>query len=128
MHHSTASEHLIASLAVLGEPDELQLVNLHPSIRSITVLQECQPAWLGDQVKDYAKQMLPSDIEDTFVVTDLLEDISYLVAETKSSYKLTFALKEGQMIVAGDPAADITEVAHMVVIRLRRSGAHLHKV
>ena len=80
---------------------ESKLGDLDPDIRSVTVIQ------------------------DTFVVNDLLEGYSYIIARSESGYQLTFALKDGsQVIVTLGPGPDITLVAHNIAKRLTELEAH----
>jgi hypothetical protein len=77
-----------------------KLGDLAPDIRSVTVIQ------------------------DTFVVNDLLEGYSYVIARSESGYQLTFALKDdSQVIVTVGPNVDVTLVAHNIAKRLTKLEA-----
>ena len=85
-------------MTVLGKP-ELQAIGLDNDTASVNVLQ------------------------DMFIVDDLLEGYSYIIARSESGYKLTFALKDGsQVVVAVEPGGDITLVAQRIAERLMKSG------
>jgi hypothetical protein len=74
---------------------ESKLGDLDPDIRSVTV------------------------IRDTFIVNDLLEGYSYMIARSESGYQLTFALRDGsQVIVTVGPSVDVTLVTHNIAKRL----------
>lgn len=130
MQHSTASERLSATLAVISEPDELQVVDLDPYICSVTVLRNGKYGRTGQsqQIRDYGTKTDTADTLDTFVVDDLLEGSSYLIARTKSCYQLTFPLKDGQVRVSVEASADVTQVAHKIAARLMESATPIQRL
>jgi hypothetical protein len=70
-----------------------------------------------------------SVLEDTFVVSDLMYDYSYLVARSRSHYQLTFILGKGrQLTVSVQPTSDITLVAQKVAERLMKSGTRVRRL
>ena len=81
---------------------ESKLDDLNPDIASVTIL------------------------EDTFVVHDLLEGYSFIIARSESGYQLTFALKDGsQVVVTVEAGADITLVVQKIAGRLMQSGTRM---
>ena len=84
---------------------ESKLEDLNPDIASVTVL------------------------EDTFVVHDLLEGYSFIIARSESGYQLTVALKDGsQVVVAVEAGAEITLVAQKIAERLMQSGTRMQRL
>ena len=68
-------------------------------------------------------------LEDTFVVDDLLEGYSFIIARSESGYQLTFALKnDSQVVVAVEAVADITLVAQKIAERLMQSGTCMERL
>jgi len=49
---------------------------------------------------------------DSFLVTDLLENITYVVRGGGSLSQIVFTLKDEQVMVAVQPGSDLTEIAH----------------
>ena len=65
-------------------------------------------------------------LKDTFVVNDLLEGYSYVIARSGSGYQLTFMLKDGcQVVVAVEPTGNPALVAQKIAQRLTELGNHL---
>ena len=65
-------------------------------------------------------------LQDMFVVNDLLEGYSYIIARSESGYQLTFMLKDGrQVIVAVEPTGDTVLLAQRIAQRLMESGNRL---
>jgi len=65
-------------------------------------------------------------LKDTFVVNDLLEGYSYVIARSGSGYQLTFTLKDGrQLVVVVAPTGDTALVAQKIAQQLTESGNHL---
>jgi recombinational DNA repair protein RecR len=61
-----------------------------------------------------------------FVVNDLLDAYSYIIARSESGYQLTFMLRDGrQVIVAVEPTGDTALLAQRIAERLRESGNRL---
>jgi len=89
-----------------GRPElgqvESKLVDLAPYTRSFTVLY------------------------DRFVVSDLLEGYSYIIARSESIHQLTFVLEDGrQLDVVIEPNGDPALVAQRIAERLAESGIRL---
>jgi len=80
---------------------ESKLGELDANIRSVTVLQ------------------------DTFVVSDLLEGYSYTIARSKSGYQLTFALRDGDRITLDIESSDIVPMAQKIANQLVESGKRI---
>jgi hypothetical protein len=65
-------------------------------------------------------------LQDMFVVNDLLDAYSYIIARSESGYQLTFMLKDGrQVIVAVEPTGDTVLLAQRIAQRLMESGNRL---
>jgi hypothetical protein len=126
MQHSIALERLTRPPTVIGQTDAIQMADLDRNIRSVTVLRDGQSARQGEsqQIRDYGTRAYPSEIQDTFVVEDLFDGISYLVARTRSGYQVTFGIKDGQVIVVVDPSVDVTQLAHELAWRLMKLETH----
>ena len=61
---------------------------------------------------------------DSFLVTDLLEDIMYMVGREGVLPKIVFTLKDEQVTVTAQPGSDLTEIAHDFAIHLATITAH----
>jgi hypothetical protein len=62
-------------------------------------------------------------LHDMFIVDDLTDGYSYIIAHSKLGHKLTFMLKGGsQVIVTVDPTEDFELVAQRIAKRLIKSG------
>ena len=65
-------------------------------------------------------------LRDMFVVNDVLEAYSYIIARSESGCQLTFMLKDGrQVIVALEPTGDTVLLAQRIAERLLESGNRL---
>jgi hypothetical protein len=60
----------------------------------------------------------------SFLVTDLLEDITYMVMQEGSLCKLVFTLNDEEVVVTVQPGSDLTEIAHDFAIHLVTIVAH----
>jgi len=67
---------------------------------------------------------LPIPNADSFLVTDLLEDIMYMVGREGVLPKIVFTLKDEQVTVTAQPGSDLTEIAHDFAIHLATITAH----
>jgi hypothetical protein len=62
-------------------------------------------------------------LHDTFIVDDLTDGYSYVIAHSELGYRLTFMLKDGsQVVVAVEPKDDFALVAERIAKRLMESG------
>ena len=100
-----------------AEPEVLRSIRADARIRSVVIFRTAKPAGvkqLDDLVKasevDFARPN--KAVADSFLVTDLLEDITYLVGQAGSLSQLVFTLKNEQVMVAVQPGSDLTEIAH----------------
>ncbi len=99
------------------EPEVLRSIRADARIRSVVIFRTAKPAGvkrLDDLVKDsevdFARPNMA--VADSFLVTDLLDDITYLVGQAGSLSQLVFTLKNEQVMVAVQPGSDLTEIAH----------------
>jgi hypothetical protein len=68
-------------------------------------------------------------LRDMFVVNDVLEAYSYIIARSESGCQLTFMLKDGrQVIVALEPTGDTVLLAQRIAERLMESGNRLQRL
>jgi len=128
MQGSTIAEYPCDVTPNVDDPDILRLMQVDRRIRSVTVVREGQLTRIkqsqkqenGEQVES---AILDSETPETLLVSDLFEEIQYLVAPSRSLYQLVFTLKDRQVIVATQPGADLTEIAHGIVKQLASSAA-----
>ena len=104
----------VAPTAGRSEPEFLQLIRRDPRIRSVVTVRIANPRKLKEThgLVKTSRIRLPTQNTDSFLVTDLLEDITYAVGQEGAFSKLVFALKHEQVMVAVQPGSDLTEIAH----------------
>ena len=62
-------------------------------------------------------------LHDMFIVDDLTDGYSHIIAHSELGYKLTFMLKGGsQLVVTVDPTEDFELIAQRIAKRLIKSG------
>ena len=86
-----------------------------------------EPAYVRWKPGDFDRNVRSVTVlQDMFVVNDLLEAYSYIIARSESGYQLTFMLKDGgQVIVAVEPTGDTVLLAQRIAERLMESGNRL---
>lgn len=97
-----------------SEPKFLSLIRNDARIRSVTVTRTAAPTRMKQHNNLRAIEFgLPSNAEqNSFLVTDLLEDITYLVCQAGSLSLLVFRLNNEQVEVAVQPGSDLVEIAY----------------
>ncbi|MGA2791760.1 MAG: hypothetical protein ABSF00_13465 [Candidatus Bathyarchaeia archaeon] len=109
-----------------AEPEVLQRMRTDPRICSIVIVRAPNPSnVIGTHVLVKTSRItFPTPDTSSFLVTDLLEDISYMVGQEGSFCKLVFTLNDEQVVVIVQPGSDLTEIAHDFVIHLATIAAH----
>jgi len=105
------------------EPEFLRLIRADARIRSLAIRRSVKLAVVkqpDDPVKDTVAEFagLSKGLTDAFRVTDLLEDITYLVGQSGSLSLIVFSLKNELVMVGVQPGSDLTEIAHDFVKHL----------
>ena len=85
-------------------------------VRSLTIIQRGR---IARTLQDRRQSM---SIEDSYVVTDLLNDLSYFVTPAESQFQLLFVLNETFVAVDVDMGTDPLEVAEIMTKLLLESG------
>lgn len=115
-----------ATPTVRSEPEVLRLIRADPRIRSVAIIRPAKPARIGETqhpvTTDHVN--LPPRNTGSFLVTDLIDDITYLVGQEGGLSKLVFAMKGEQVIVAVQSGSDLTEIAHDFAVHLDTIMAH----
>lgn len=122
----TITEQVTALTEGHSETEVLQQIRNDPRICSVVTVRDANS---GEATKTHglvktSRIRLPTPNTDSFLVTDLLEDITYMVGQEASLSKLVFTLKEEQVIVAVQPGSDLTEIAHDIAVHLATITAH----
>jgi len=116
----------VAPKAGQAEPEFLRLIRTDPKIRSVVIMRAANPSkvmeTLGLVKTSHIK--LPTPNIDEFRVTDLIEDITYMVGREGSLSKLVFTLKDEQVVVAVQSGSDLTDIAHDFAVNLATITAH----
>ena len=116
----------VALTAGQAEPEFLQRIRSDPRICSVVIVRVGSP---GNVTRPYGlvetgRIKLPMPNPDSFLVTDLLEDIMYIVGREGVLPKIVFTLKDEQVTVTAQPGSDLTEIAHDFAIHLATITAH----
>jgi hypothetical protein len=122
----TLVEQLASPTVGQAEPEVLQRIRTDPRIRSVVIVRAANSenvAEAHDLVKT-SRIKLPTLDTDSFLVTELLEDITYMVEREGSLSKLVFTLKDEQVIVMVQSGSDLTEIAHDFAVHLADITAH----
>ncbi len=116
----------VAPKAEQAEPEFLQRIRNDPRICSVVIVRAANPgkAMETHGLVKTSRIKLPTPNIDSFLVTDLLEDITYMVGQEGSLSKLVFTLKDEQVMVTVQPGSDLTEIAHDFAIHLATITAH----
>jgi hypothetical protein len=113
----TITEQAVAPRSGEAEPEVVQLIRADPRIRSVVTTRKAKQE-RASQSFDVAKASdmdstpLGKAISESFFITDLLEDITYMVARGGSLSYLVFNLKDERVTVAVQPGSDLTEIAY----------------
>ena len=105
------------------EPMVISSIRADPRIRSIIVIRSQKPirhfSNLVDANHDQGRN-LEEQMADvlTFLVSDLLGDVTYSVTERESFYEIVFPGRHEQVLVAVERGADIAEIANSVADHL----------
>lgn len=121
----TLTEQVVAKTGQ-AEPEVMQRIRNDTRIRSVVIVRAANPSYVVEThglVKTSCIK-LPTPNPDSFLVSDLLEDITYMIAQEGSLSKLVFTLKNEQVIVAVQPGSDLTEIAHDFAVHLATITAH----
>lgn len=96
------------------EPQILQLIRADARIRSVVIIRTATAIGAKLPANDCnIKFKRPSNAdEETFEVTDMLEDITYLVSRAGPLSLLVFKLENQQIEVGVQPGSDLIEIAH----------------
>jgi hypothetical protein len=71
-----------------------------------------------------SRTKLPTPNADSFLVTDLLDNITYMVGQEEALSKIVFTLKDEQVMVTVQQGSDLIEIAHDFAIHLATITAH----
>jgi hypothetical protein len=96
------------STVTLDDPLEMAFRELYPSIQSVALIQR----------GGIARMLGNERMEETFVVTDVLEGGWYFVTRGESQYQLLFTVKDGYIMVNVPLDADVVDVAQKLSRRL----------
>jgi hypothetical protein len=99
--------------AVQAEPDVIRWLRANPEIRSVVIIRQPKTASV-EKNRDLAELGhfgTPAE-EKPFLVTDLLENITYKVGLEGSLSELVFTVRDEQVIVTVNSGSDFTEIAH----------------
>jgi hypothetical protein len=98
----------LEQLEFVDPPLEMAFREIYPSIQSIALIR-----------RGGITRMLGNEqIEETFVVTDVLQGGWYSVTRGASQYRLLFTVKEGYIMVNVPLDADVVDVAQKLSRRL----------
>jgi len=122
----TITEQVTAPTAGQAELEVLQRIRTDPRICSVVIVRAANPGKVMEThgLVKTSRIKLPTPNTDSFLVTDLLEDIMYMIGQEGSLSKLVFTLKDEQVMVAVQPGSDLTEIAHDFAIDLATITAH----
>lgn len=109
-----------------AEPEILRLVRADSRIRSVAIITPAKSGSLRETHEPVKTNSVesPTLATGSFLVTDLLEDITYLVGQHGSLSKLVITMKDEQVTVLVQPGSDLIEIAHDFVIHLATIMAH----
>jgi hypothetical protein len=100
---------------IRNEPEILQSIRTDARIRSIVILRNAKlsakhPHDLG---KETSVELAGPNkhVADSFRVTDLLEDVTYLVGQSGPLSLIVFTLKDERIMVGVRTGSDLTEIA-----------------
>jgi hypothetical protein len=115
----------VAPKAGQTEPEVLQRIRTDPRICSVVIVRTPNPSTVigthGPVKTNRITFQTPNT--DSFLVTDLLEDITYMVGQERSLCKLVFTLND-EVVVTVQPGSDLTEIAHDFALHLATIAAH----
>ncbi|MGA8856347.1 MAG: hypothetical protein WB643_04170 [Candidatus Bathyarchaeia archaeon] len=122
----TITEQVTAPTAGQAELEVLQRIRTDPRICSVVIVRAANSGKVMEThgLVKISRIKLPTPNTDSFLVTDLLEEITYVVGQEGLLSKLVFTLKDEQVIVAVQPGSDLTEIAHDFAIHLATITAH----
>lgn len=110
----------VAAKTGQAELEVVQRIRTDPRIRSVVIVRAANPSNVMEShgLVKTSRIKLPTPNTDSFLVTDLLDDITYMVAQEGSLSKLVFTLKDEQVMVTVQAGSDLTEIAHNFAIHL----------
>lgn len=122
----TITEQVTAPTKGHSETEVLQRIRTDPRIRSVVTVRDANLEKVSETrgLVKTSRIRLPTPNTDSFLVTDLLEDITYLVGQEGSLSRLVFTLKGEQVTVTVQPGSDLTEIAHDFAMHLATITAH----
>ncbi len=105
------------------EPMVLSSFRADPQIRSIIVIRNGNPTKHFNQLVDSIQEETKTFEEHmadvlTFLVSDLLRDVSYSVTQRESFYELVFPRRHEQVIVGVELGSDLIEIANSITNHL----------
>ncbi len=105
------------------EPMVLSSFRADSRIRSIIVIRNGKPGRHFNQLVESNQEETKTFEEHmadvlTFLVSDLLRDISYSVTQRESFYELVFPGRHEQVIVAVELGSDLIEIANSITNHL----------
>jgi hypothetical protein len=96
------------SPVTLDDPLQMAFGELYPSVQSVALIR-----------RGGITRMLGNEqIEETFVVTDVLEGGWYFVTRGASQYQLVFSVKDGYVMAHVSVDEDVVDVAQKLSSRL----------
>jgi hypothetical protein len=122
----TITEQITSPTVGQAEPEVLHRIRTDPRIRSVVTVRATNSENVVEPhgLVTTSRIKLPTADTDSFLVTDLLEDITYMVGLEGSLSKLVFTLKDEQVMVLVQSGSDLTEIAHDFAIHLAAITAH----
>jgi len=116
----------VAPKAEQAEPEFLRRIRTDPRICSVVTVRSGGPGKVTEPhgLAHTGRSKLLTSNADSFFVTDLLEDIMYMVGQDGALSKIVFTLKNEQVIVTVQPGSDLIEIAHDFAIRMATITAH----
>jgi len=115
---------LVASKVGQTEPEVLQRMRTDPRICSVVIVRSPSKVMGTHGLVKTSRITFQTPNTGSFLVTDLLEDITYMVMQEGSLCKLVFTLNDEEVVVTVQPGSDLTEIAHDFAIHLVTIVAH----
>jgi hypothetical protein len=125
----TITKQLVSPTVEEAEPEILRSIRVDSRIRSVAIIRSAGPVGIEQpdnlvKTGDVGFTIRDTAPTDSFLVTDLLEDITYMVRQEGSLSQIVFMLNDEQVMVAVQPGSDLTEIAHNLAKHLATIRAH----
>jgi hypothetical protein len=116
----------VAPIARHSEPEFLRLIRNDPRICSVVTVRATSRGKVMEPhgLIKTGRIKLATPNPDSFLVTDLLDDITYMVGQEGAFSKIVFTLKDEQVMVTIQSGSDLTEIAHDFATHLTTITAH----